>query len=174
MLDPAQTGPASTDACWLRLGCVAMPRSAVFCRPATQNHKKYWLFRSLDSALNLRVLGSIPRRLTSLRSRSRRRPSARVLAKADCQRASAGFAPSMSAHDPGHRMGVAVSAASDELNLLLIAPLASMQPCSFAFAVSTRSCVGDVTTRGTILPELKPDTYVLDGARTVGGSIADQ
>src|SRR5687768_11621041 len=40
-------------------------RSAAFCSPTEQNPSNNWLFQFAGAALNLRVLGSIPRRLTT-------------------------------------------------------------------------------------------------------------
>src|SRR2546428_7236547 len=52
---------------WRRLGDVDPRRDASSCTPLAQNHSDFWRFRFLEAALNLRVVGSIPTRLTSLR-----------------------------------------------------------------------------------------------------------
>jgi hypothetical protein len=50
--------------CWLRLGCVAWPRSATFCKAATRIVQSLEGFDLRERTLNLRVVGSIPTRLT--------------------------------------------------------------------------------------------------------------
>ena len=51
--------------CWLRGDCSAVPHSAEFCTPGNQNRSEIGHFRLRVGALNLRVEGSIPSRLTS-------------------------------------------------------------------------------------------------------------
>jgi len=51
--------------CWLRGGCVAMPRAASFCTRRPHNHSGFPRFRIVEGTLNLRVVGSIPTRLTT-------------------------------------------------------------------------------------------------------------
>jgi hypothetical protein len=50
----------------LRGGCSALRRSAAFCTPGPQNHSDFGCFLRLGRTLNLRVVGSIPTRLTTL------------------------------------------------------------------------------------------------------------
>ena len=54
-----------TAGCWLRPGCVASPRIAAICTIDARNHSESERFRARDATLNLRVVGSIPTRLTT-------------------------------------------------------------------------------------------------------------
>ena len=49
-----------------RLGDVDPRHDASFCTTLAQNHSDFCRFRFFDAALNLRVVGSIPTRLTSI------------------------------------------------------------------------------------------------------------
>src|SRR5262245_19060089 len=61
----ALRGPAWRNAPnGLRTGCRDMPRPAAFCTRVNQNRSNHWRIRRSDAALNLRVEGSIPSRLT--------------------------------------------------------------------------------------------------------------
>jgi hypothetical protein len=60
---------------WVASICFEMPRSA---HPICKNTEYVELFAMLEATLNLRVLGSIPRRLTTFPSNSAGRPSAQV------------------------------------------------------------------------------------------------
>jgi hypothetical protein len=51
---------------WLRGGCVSLRRDAAFCTPRSQNHSGFLGFRLREGTLNLRVVGSIPTRLTRI------------------------------------------------------------------------------------------------------------
>jgi hypothetical protein len=53
---------------WLRRGCVDLPLLATPCNLSAINPQEMALFRVPGTTLNLRVEGSIPSRLTSLRS----------------------------------------------------------------------------------------------------------
>ena len=60
----------------LRLGCVVLPRVAAICTPRPRNHLELERFRDSDATLNLRVVGSIPTRLTRIPTYSCNRFSA--------------------------------------------------------------------------------------------------
>ena len=64
--------------------CLALPRSA---HPICKNTRKSAVFSSLEATLNLRVEGSIPSRLTSLRSRSQAKAARRSRREATRRRA---------------------------------------------------------------------------------------
>ena len=59
------TAGATKSVMRLRLGCIGLPRAAAFCNPKIDNCYYFELFRAFGTTLNLRVLGSIPRRLTT-------------------------------------------------------------------------------------------------------------
>jgi hypothetical protein len=49
---------------WLRGDCSALRRNAALCTLSPQNHSDFERFLRLGRTLNLRVVGSIPTRLT--------------------------------------------------------------------------------------------------------------
>jgi hypothetical protein len=51
---------------WLRLGCVDLLRNDTLCTRLAKNHSDFECFRERETTLNLRVVGSIPTRLTIL------------------------------------------------------------------------------------------------------------
>jgi hypothetical protein len=69
----------------LRPGCSVLPPVAVFCTPRAQKRQDIALFRFLEAALNLRVVGSVSKRLTTRLRRLPDRRSSAVM-DPDCSR----------------------------------------------------------------------------------------